>query len=251
MTNTLCLFVFLLFSIPCLYGQDSQLCLDIKPSNAVVKINGEKHELAGKPSPFCLGVRPGRYEIQIWAPGFEIHTEEIAVEFRKDFNYAKSLNTPTPEYLEYSKLSKEYHRKKINRNVTAGVSLALNVATTAYLINVLNAEKGKDLKDGLDLIRENYRSAVGVNELMELSDLYDEALQDYNEEQDAQKTRLSIAIPAAVLSYGITAFTIHRQRKTKPIKPVFEVNNPWAVGQEWNQSNLSNFTIKAGALIKF
>lgn len=241
--------IFILTSIS-VQSQSGELCMTINPLNSFVKIRGEVIDLSKEQFPYCLKMPVGKYELEIWSSGFDIHKKMVEIKPEKTTQFRLGLHQLSSEFKSYKSELKDYHNLMIKRNLGMGVLFAVDVGVTIYTVNVFRGTYIQDAENRLNQSKDAYSLAITEEEISIAVEDYELASSAYNDERKKQNRRLAIAIPSMIAAYGITLWSIKKQKKNKPIKPIFNSANP-LISYQPAGKKLKNGTCQIGFSINF
>lgn len=208
------------------FGQ-YKLHLDILPRTALVKVDGDIHDLGKqeKPGKLSLPIENGTYTIEIWHPQMEPLKDTIVID-GADKNYYKGLRKISKDYEAFLETLKP-EKKRLNKK-TLG-STALNLIGWAGVF-YYNKGKENDLLERYRLTGRNYLTAINSDIISSLNAEYQSLEEEIQEMQRQRNLRRTIGIPVMA---GISAYTVFYLRKHtrafKARKEAYQAGEPFTL----------------------
>lgn len=232
-----------------LSAQDGSIKFTISPKDAFVRIDGNVLEVSKQNT---LRLVPGNYEIEVWAPRFEIFKQTITITAGEQLDYRKGLTILATDFGDYRETDDVYRKAKLNRNITLGSILLANAITTvSYRLGLESNIDG--LKKQADEARRNYERAIDQFSIDLYANAYATLRAEYNAEIKRRDNFTKIATPALLLSYGVSAFFVVKLLSKKIDKPSYAPENPFLSLINKYQPSLmvSNNQLGLGINLKF
>jgi hypothetical protein len=233
-----------------LFGQQAQtVTFNIVPANSLIRVDGKVVDLSKQRT---ISLRPGTYNLEVWASEFVVEQEEIVVEAGRPLVVNKGLRSLTPEYVAYRDELSAYRTDKAGRKFINGTMVAANLGL-AYLVFFPKRQQALKIKEEIDMVLVEYNEAVSLGTVSGFRDEYNKLVEDYKKLEDQSNTRIKIGVPIMAVSAAATAFLIHRRSKKVLVEPTFTPKNPFAAF--WHKSTpfftMNTTSGNAGLVFKF
>ncbi len=205
-------------------GQTGTLTLSVSPKNALVRIQGQVLEPDKKAS---LTLDAGTYTIEVWAPFFQLQTEEVIVRAGQTTHYRKGLVTKSSEYAPFLAARSAYATRKLKRTIP-DLSFTAAYAVLGYFIIGRPIIKSNQIYERALRVRDNHYGSVYPVAIQQNELDYAALTAEYEAATTTRRKRLTIGIPVMTLATGALAYHLIRRAQGRPERPQFIPNNPFA-----------------------
>lgn len=184
-----------------------------------------------------LKLPAGNYDVVIWSP-HKVPVDTTIQIYSDSTVYLKSLMHSTPEYKQYRKSLKNYHKK-----VTIPKVVSLSVSTGISLATILSY---RAVQTQWDRVENQYGAYEGAS-LCTVRDS-ELALQDAKDKFESKKKKFRIAVVATGVSMAVTTWVWFKLRKEKrpvlyPDEPPFQISYVPSVGGSNPYGSQLQFTL--------
>jgi hypothetical protein len=234
----------------CCAQSGGTLEFDVKPEASFARVAGQVVDLS---SNLEIELPAGQYNVELWAPGFEINKEEVTVTAGQRVFVRKGLTNVNSNYREFEEKLDVYRRTKGGRLFTGIGLLAVN-AGAAFLVTTGKYREANNTIQKLEILQTNYANALAPEELAITVAAYEGRLEEFRSAKSAHETRLNIGIPVLLATTAATVYFISRRAKKRPlVRPVFAANNPFVsiFSRPSPFFTMNTAGVAAGAIFKF
>lgn len=220
-----------------------QVTFVVSPANAFVRVNGQVLDLSKKNT---LELAPGTYEMEFWAPNFDVEKEMILVEATKPNIIRKGMKNISARYENFKAERSKYVTKKFGRGLidfsVVGATLFIANASLQTRKTGPNNESSDIaiVQREIDANREIAETSINPNSIARARVEYTALTAEYAELQQERNGRILLGSVATAIGTGLAVFYFAKLRKQIE-RPVLETNNPFV--QNVKPSILPSFTL--------
>ncbi|OAV44695.1 hypothetical protein [Lewinella sp. 4G2] len=207
-----------------LRGQEN-VTFYVQPAESFLRVDGRVFELKKSNT---IRLAPGTYNVELWAPKFDVREVPITVEAGKPTVVREGLRTVTAEYNSYRAELSTYNTNRLKRVLGEGSIAALSVGLAAVAATGRN-NKLDELRDYTERQRTLYDDGV--------FDGAEQFLKNYNdgraEFDDVRREHNTIVVGTSILAALGVAVLVKRfmsKNRKRYVRPTYNPVNPFQSG---------------------
>ena len=204
------------------------------PKDAFVRINGEVFDLKKQQR---ISLEEGTYSVEIWAPRFATVKKEIKVTSSRPLIVKEGLKQTAASFDDYQERIAEHNGKRFRQNLRDGTVLGLFAGFTTVALTGRRAKLRK-LEDEVGLRRAAYASAVSLNQIENVTQVYNDVVNEY-EETEASHNLLVVStgvLAALTAAFAVRHFTAKTRYRGK--RPAYIPDSPFSSYEVRKRSSL-------------
>lgn len=207
------------------FGQGTaSIELEIAPEKCFVRIDGDVHELKNGKKTILL--EAGTYQLEVWAPFFDVYTEQVTIITGQTLKFTKGLTNVVDGYEDFKQKQEVYLEKKHKRVISGGAIITGNLLV-GYLAFGNKWRKGISLRNQAEAFVTDHSNAVTPEDVALSLDNYQQTVADYTKTREDLIKQRKIGIPLFAITSAATGYFFYRRSKSKLTKPVLDSINPF------------------------
>ena len=209
--------------------EDQRVSFQIRPpGSSFLKIDTVLLDVSTLGTPFFVELSPGTYQIEIWAPKYNVFYDTLIVDSETN-RYAVSLTDYSETYLEYDKKIKDYRLKQSTKVlITSGLVLA-NVLGAFYVYDRGEIEELLALQEDAEFLKTIHGNSIGIALIQESRSQYEAIQSEHNDRRRSLYNKRRIGIPVLVATSLTSAWFIQKVIRKKFEKPIYQDQNPFTL----------------------
>lgn len=200
-----------------------KVTFNIQPADAFVRIDGQLIDKEKKQS-FTVDLSSGNHTIEIWAPEFELFTEEFLVSADTENTYNKGLLEQSTAFKEYKSKLKKYNGEKFTSILSTVGAIGGNAVMYYLIWDGGKVNDLKELEQRLEIAQNSFAQTVHPDDIQMTRSQFDQNKTSYNDQVKKLNTRRAIGIPVGAAVSFLSYKLLKKKKKTE--KPSYNPENP-------------------------